>query len=661
MKRNLIQSRLVAAAAGLFLAASAGVVSAQAVPTMWIATFDNDISAVGAIGGNESALTTIAWDGAMDAPGGPNTPSGSLYATIKWPVIQTPSSWTWQEVQLPIGVAWPGTDISTWVDVEMDIKVDLTNSCPDMDGNFGNFYFVGQSWSDSPGWNQFAGTTISTNAGTGWQHIKTSLASLPSPWVLNQLVLDINSQRSTNSTLGMSYWIDNVKITAQPLPLPELNDLQSATPPGLTLIPATSGEYQRVMVYPNEANLGTDLGWYNHATTGNPVSYSFTLSHFPPQGNYQAQLFLIPNATMAYGVNDTAVDWNCTNDFILNISANNNSPALATSWNVSISVKTNLAGANPNLTITNFAYPQLPNGTWTLTFTDNSHFTLMPPNPTNAVSGEIDPATLALVTGAAAGNTALTPYFGTLNASLTNIGVPCVYSALSIQGTSTNLSDNFASGVFNTSIWSKLSDEPADILVTTSDLLGYLSWNTPNDQGFQTVAVASSLAGPWTGISGSTNWFAVSPPTGLLRETLLSKAAVHAALNGAETNAAFFRLAKFGATRLQVLLPGESNAPGTPTGKSGSPDPETQWVPFDITVNAVDNQFNLISSVTDTVTFTSNDPAAGLPLDTPLVGGTLTLPGGAYFGTLGTWTITATDTATIAIAPGTSTAVTITH
>jgi len=52
-------------------------------------------------------------------------------------------------------------------------------------------------------------------------------------------VLDINSQRSTNSTLGMSYWIDNVKITAQPLPLPELNDLQSATPPGLTLIPAT--------------------------------------------------------------------------------------------------------------------------------------------------------------------------------------------------------------------------------------------------------------------------------------------------------------------------------------------------------------------------------------------------------------------------------------
>jgi len=90
-----------------------------------------------------------------------------------------PSSWTWQEVQFRLACL-AGTDISTWVDVEMDIKVDLTNSCPDMDGNFGNFYFVGQSWSDSPGWNQFAGTTISTNAGTGWQHIKTSLASLPS-------------------------------------------------------------------------------------------------------------------------------------------------------------------------------------------------------------------------------------------------------------------------------------------------------------------------------------------------------------------------------------------------------------------------------------------------------------------------------------------------
>lgn len=114
-------------------------------------------------------------------------------------------------------------------------------------------------------------------------------------------------------------------------------------------------------------------------------------------------------------------------------------------------------------------------------------------------------------------------------------------------------------------------------------------------------------------------------------------------------------------SKLQVLLPGESNAPDTLTGKAGTPDPQLQWVPFDFTVNAVDSAFHIVASVTDTVTFTSTDPSATVPIDTALVAGTKTFTGSTWFGTLGTWTITATDATTNSIAPGTSTPLTITH
>jgi hypothetical protein len=622
-----------------------GLASAQVVPTDWLATFDTDISALTGHGGNCWSLTTVTWDGTVNAPGGPNSPSGSMHVTINWP--DTGASWTWQEVQLNFDQAGPGIDCTKWLDVECDLMVDKTNSYPDLDGNYGHFYPVGQSWTGS-GWTQFAPMTI-TNS-TGWEHYKASIASFP--YNLNRLVLDFNSQRCTNT---MAYWVDNVKLTAAPLPAPTLNNLQPPTPPGLTFIPATASQWQRVMVYPNEANVGTDLGWYGHATPANPVSYAFTLKDFPTAFGYQANVFFIPNATMMYTPNDTSVDWNCTNSLIFNIgTSGTNHPA--TAWWVSMSAKTNFQSANPNLPLLAFNYPLTPNGTWTITFTGNSTFTLTPPNPAYTTNFTMDPNTTALVTGAAAANTALTPYFGIMNGEIANIGVPAVCGGVSISGTSTNLYDTFSAGVLNTAIWTELTDYQPDIVVTTSDLLGYLSWNSPNDQGFQALQAAGSLTGPWVDICASTNWLLINS-TPALHEALLSKAALHAALNGAEQEAAYFRLVKHVASQLQVLAPGETNAPGTVTGKIGTPMPEFTGMGFALTINAVDKFGYIIPSVTDTVSLSSS---AGnnvwLPVATPLVNGTLTFPAwaGPYFLATGTFTITATDTTNPAIAPGTS-------
>ena len=61
-----------------------------------------------------------------------------------------------------------------------------------------------------------------------------------------------------------------------------------------------------------------------------------------------------------------------------------------------------------------------------------------------------------------------------------------------------------------------------------------------------------------------------------------------------------------GLFQLQVLLPGETAAPGTPTGKTGSPTAQTAGTGYTVHVNAVDANYNLIST-NDTVQITSSD------------------------------------------------------
>ena len=93
-------------------------------------------------------------------------------------------------------------------------------------------------------------------------------------------------------------------------------------------------------------------------------------------------------------------------------------------------------------------------------------------------------------------------------------------------------------------------------------------------------------------------------------------------------------------TKLQILLPGETADPTAVGGKTGSPTSQTQTSPFNVTVNAVDDGWNIVTSA-DMVHLTSTDAFAGLPADAALVSGTVTLP--VTLNTVGTWTITASD------------------
>src|SRR5205814_1326963 len=65
-------------------------------------------------------------------------------------------------------------------------------------------------------------------------------------------------------------------------------------------------------------------------------------------------------------------------------------------------------------------------------------------------------------------------------------------------------------------------------------------------------------------------------------------------------------------TKLQILLPGESSAPGAVSGKTGTPTAQAVATAIinGIVVNAVDANWNIISTATTNVTITSSDSNA---------------------------------------------------
>ena len=109
-------------------------------------------------------------------------------------------------------------------------------------------------------------------------------------------------------------------------------------------------------------------------------------------------------------------------------------------------------------------------------------------------------------------------------------------------------------------------------------------------------------------------------------------------------------------TKLQVLVPGEIAAPGTTSGKTGTPTTQMVGSPFTVTVNAVDPNWNVATS-TDVVGITSSDPAATLPASAALVGGTRTFS--VTLNTVGGRTVTAADLNNGSKAANTSPAITV--
>src|SRR5439155_25580255 len=110
-------------------------------------------------------------------------------------------------------------------------------------------------------------------------------------------------------------------------------------------------------------------------------------------------------------------------------------------------------------------------------------------------------------------------------------------------------------------------------------------------------------------------------------------------------------------TKLQILAPGETASPGSPTGKTGNPTAQTAGTAFTVTVNAVDANWNLITNATDTVGITSSDANAVLPANAVLAGGSQAFS--IALQTAGARTVTASDVNDPAKTANTSSSITV--
>ena len=96
------------------------------------------------------------------------------------------------------------------------------------------------------------------------------------------------------------------------------------------------------------------------------------------------------------------------------------------------------------------------------------------------------------------------------------------------------------------------------------------------------------------------------------------------------------------AARLQILLPGETNAPNTIAGRTGSPNAELAGGPFTVTVNAVDGNGVVVPGASPMVALVARATSSAiLPSNAALANGAQTFS--VTLATPGAQTLTATD------------------
>jgi hypothetical protein len=651
-------------AAKLFAAIvlASGSASLQAQPTnLTLYNFDTDQvfdTGYGTAWGNwfGGGYVTVAWDPANDANN--NAASGSMMLQLNWP----PGDQYVLNDGINPGPNWGPFNIQTiWTNLSFDMRYDASSAIRTNAGggngslgpgslDFGYMRVGSRSPGFAQDWYNYFAVSATNGAGlpnTNWIHkdidlrgVLSAFGDLSSGLVNIMFGMDGGAYGNAGLVGAQTIWFDNIKFTGYvaPIPPPTLS-IREASPKGLWLF-GGSGLYGRSQV----ALQDTGATWIG----GNfPVSYSFTiLDNATSPGALQTGIQFIGG-----GGDASYLDYGANNVLWLRIvsgTGTNTTCVADVSW------KTNAPGSNPDqhnvaLSITN---PVLA-GTWTLTFNSDTTGTLTAPGASPVPFAlNLDP-----VEAAAAFSAPIQVRFGHENFGNTaNGGVPHYWANILVTNAASGIAvyeDFTKEGTtqLDTNIWNlNTSDGVGVINLVPTNAPYWIRWTQP-DSGFSLVS-STSLAEPRSTWNSLANVTPISQ--GGMTWALIPGASLPAG------SGSFFALAKRTFTRLQVLLPGETNAPNTPTGKVGTPTPISvgAGLPIDITINAVDANYHIVTTAPgDTIDITSSDALAVLPLPAPLVNGTVTQQ--LYFGNTGNFTVTATDTTNNNIPPANSSSVTV--
>ena len=168
--------------------------------------------------------------------------------------------------------------------------------------------------------------------------------------------------------------------------------------------------------------------------------------------------------------------------------------------------------------------------------------------------------------------------------------------------------ENLTDGAINTPFLTLESQQyfgnanpPDQYLLTTADAY-WLNWQRP-DVNYNLVVKTNLSSASWKDFTNGT--ILTGDDQRFLK---IAKADLPS------STYAFFALQQRTNSQIQILLPGETAAPNTPTGKTGTPTNVSLGggggVVDPIIVRAVDNNFNLVTGVTDTIQMVSSTDGA---------------------------------------------------
>lgn len=500
---------------------------------------------------------------------------------------------------------------------------------------------------------QIGTLTVPVSAATGWQTVSIpysdTLAGLgPVAGVLFSGYFGAGGGLA--QSVSGAFWVDNMQLIGNQTVSapPTLNPPTPATP-GLNIFNASVGTGSYPYSDRNEvlAKPTSGLTWVGNT----PASYSFNMAGFPKGSNYtgEAYMFLIPNATAA----DQAADYNEANCVMLEIQST------ATGGQASLQYKVN----NPNSeTYSNLI--TIPTtkilGTYTLAFSGNDAGSVTTPD------GTVSNFTLPSGTGAtyftenASAAFPFLMYLGGQPNDLSFINKSVAYQSVTVTGppNGSTVTENFVTDANAAtpalqnwgSTWSgNGTTDPAGNVLVPSSAAYWVGWSLPSS-GFSLVDTAS--------LSGKIDWNTVATFTPVSMYNIEQQLVGTADLVNPSGNQ-YFAMVHRTFSQLLVVLPGETLAPGTATGKSGTPTSYSLSanggvVTVNATVYAVDSNFDPVSGITDEIAISDNSGGID-PNNAPLVNGSAVFP--VYFlNTASGVQIMAADASTPTILSSTSSA-----
>lgn len=536
----------------------------------------------------------------------------------------------------------PYLDATAYTNIEMDFKYDTTSDLtPATNGHF--LIVVGDNFRASSG-----GVTITNIQNRdasaylfdgAWHHLKIPLNPAILANCVNSKGPGFSIFNPATTTGGFNYWVANLTMNAGLVAIPPPSLTFQGTSPGLWQFADVTPNYNRqdLRTTTTPVDASKNIDWVGHPG----AAYSWTVSQFPGPGhdNFQMALTLTPDPAETMTYSDP--DWSSTNALWFQIQANADGTARSfLAWKTN--QPSNNTQLNPNTGSGSlFANLQSPTavGTWTVAFPDDTHVTVTTPG--GVVTNVTLPA--AMFSAMPYTNISASLYTG-MNADA-NVGEHVTLTSYHITGVTAPVNEDLTDGVLDTPFLTLQSQQygananpPNQVFVTSADKY-WLHWTLP-DAGFGLIQKTSLTNTYWLDyspgapfINGQARW--VKIPTASLPNP----------------NISFLALIQRTNSQLQVLLPGESPAPNTPTGKTGTPTPLSLGVDggliSPVIVRAVDATWNLVNS-TDTIHLTTSDGTAlNLPANTAMTNGIVVFDSGSgnflQFGSAGTFTVTATN------------------